>query len=245
MMKKKNLNNSEGIRLNRYIALCGVCSRRKADDLIKAGAIKVNDEIITDFSYRVKPNDKVYFNGKIIRPIDYVYILLNKPKDVITTTSDEKGRTTIVDLISAEIKQRVFPVGRLDRNTTGLILLTNDGFIAKKLMHPSHKIKKVYEVTLNKILHEDDVEKIRKGLEIDGRKVFVDDISYVKGKPRNVVGVELHVGMNHIVKKIFEAVGYKVIKLDRTLLGPFTKKNLPRGKWRFLTPEEIKMLYRL
>jgi 23S rRNA pseudouridine2605 synthase len=170
---------------------------------------------------------------------------LNKPKDVITTTSDEKGRTTIVDLISAEIKQRVFPVGRLDRNTTGLILLTNDGFIAKKLMHPSHKIKKVYEVTLNKILHEDDLEKIRKGLEIDGRNVFVDDISYVKGKPRNVVGVELHVGMNHVVKKIFEAVGYKVIKLDRTLLGPFTKKNLPRGKWRFLTPEEIKMLYRL
>jgi 23S rRNA pseudouridine2605 synthase len=242
---KKNLNSSEGIRLNRYIALCGVCSRRKADDLIKAGAIKVNDEIITDFSYRVKPNDKVYFNGKIIRPISYVYILLNKPKDVITTTSDEKGRTTIVDLISAEIKQRVFPVGRLDRNTTGLILLTNDGFIAKKLMHPSHKIKKVYEVTLNKILHEGDLEKIRKGLEIDGRKVYVDDISYQKGKPRNVVGVELHVGMNHVVKKIFEAIGYKVIKLDRTLFGPFTKKNLPRGKWRFLTPEEIKMLYRL
>jgi 23S rRNA pseudouridine2605 synthase len=170
---------------------------------------------------------------------------LNKPKDVITTTSDEKGRTTIVDLISAEIKQRVFPVGRLDRNTTGLILLTNDGFIAKKLMHPSHRIKKVYEVTLNKIIHEEDLEKIRKGLEIEGRKVFVDDISYVKGKPRNVVGVELHVGMNHVVKKIFEAVGYKVIKLDRTLLGPFTKMHLPRGKWRFLTPEEIKMLYRL
>jgi len=238
-------NDSGETRLNKYIANSGICSRREADVLISTGVVKVNDEIVVTMGYKVKPGDKVTVDGRELKSEKKVYILLNKPKDTITTTDDPSGRTTVMDIVKDACRERVYPVGRLDRNTTGLLLLTNDGDMAKRLMHPSHKIVKVYEVTLDKNVTKEDMLIIGKGVTIDDDFIPVDGIAWPEPDKKNVVGIELHSGKYHVVKRIFEQCGYDVIKLDRTMFGPLTKKNLPRGTYRFLSDSEISILYRL
>ena len=248
-MKQDNPENKveeaqkEGMRLNKYVAHCGICSRRQAAEFIKNGQVTVNGEKVLEPGYSVQEEDQVKFKGKAIKPVEnYVYILLNKPKDVITTVKDEKGRRTVLDLIRPKIKERIFPVGRLDRATTGLLLLTNDGDLAKKLTHPSHKVNKVYHVILDKDVSEADLEKIRKGLTLEDGFTPVDGVEYAKGKGQREVGIEIHIGRNRIVRRIFEHLGYKVKKLDRVYLGGLTKKDLPRGFFRHLSNREIIML---
>lgn len=233
----------EDIRLNKYIAHCGICSRRKASEFIFEGLVKVNGEIIKEPGCRVTSKDEIRFRDKVVRPETYnVYILLNKPKDAVTTAKDEKGRRTVFDLIGDDVKERIFSVGRLDRATTGLLLLTNDGDLAKKLTHPSHKAKKIYHVILDKPVSEGHLAAIGKGLELEDGLALVDGVSHVKGKTKNEVGIELHIGKNRIVRRIFEHLGYKVIKLDRMYFAGLTKKDLPRGRYRFLSEQEIIML---
>lgn len=243
--KPKRDNVSTDIRLNKYIANSGICSRRDADLMISTGVVKVNDEVVVTLGYKVKITDKVSVDGKLIRPEKPRYILLNKPKDYLTTTRDPQNRRTVMDLIAGACKERVFPVGRLDRNTTGVLLFTNNGDIAKKLMHPKHNIKKVYHITLDKNLDRKDMIEIGAGIEIDGKRIAIDAIAWKDGGTRNQVEIHIHSGQYHIVKRIFEKFIYKVVRLDRVKYGPFTKKDLPRGKWRFLTESEINLLYRL
>lgn len=233
------------IRLNRYLASAGIASRRKADELIVAGAVTVNGEPVTELGYKVKPGDKVKFNDRLLKPERFVYVLMNKPKDYITTTSDPQERKTVMELVRKASPERIYPVGRLDRNTTGLLLLTNDGDLAEKLAHPRNRIPKVYYVTLNKALKEEHLEAIRKGLTLEDGPVTVDDIAYVEGGSKKEIGVEIHSGRNRIVRRIFESLDYQVIKLDRVLYGNLTKKDLPRGKWRFLKDKEIIQLKHL
>ena len=245
---KKKFSEGKGgeeTRLNKYIANCGICSRREADVLISTGVVKVNGEVIITMGYKVKPGDKVTVDGRELKSERKVYILLNKPKDTITTTDDPTGRKTVMDLVKDACRERVYPVGRLDRNTTGLILLTNDGDMAKRLMHPSHKIIKVYEATLNKKISRNDLETISQGVTIEEDFIPIDGIAWNEPDKKSVVGIELHSGKYHVVKRIFEKFGYEVVKLDRTMYGPLTKKNLPRGTWRFLTEEEISILHRI
>ena len=242
--KKPNLVSTD-IRLNKYIANSGICSRRDADLMISTGVVKVNDEVVTTLGFKIEKTDKVSVDGKLIRPEKPIYILLNKPKDYLTTTRDPQNRRTVMDLIIGACKERVFPVGRLDRNTTGVLLFTNNGDIAKKLMHPKHNIKKVYQITLDKNLDRNDMIEIGAGIEIDGKRIAVDAIGWKDGGTKNQVEIHLHSGQYHIVKRIFEKFTYKVVRLDRVKYGPFTKKDLPRGKWRFLTESEINLLYRL
>jgi len=233
----------EDIRLNKYIAHCGICSRRKASEHIFEGLVKVNGEVVKEPGFRVTSKDEVRFRNKVVRPEAHkVYILLNKPKDAVTTAKDEKNRRTVFDLIGNDVKERIFSVGRLDRATTGLLLLTNDGDLAKKLTHPSHKAKKVYHVILDKPVSEAHLEAIRAGLELEDGLALVDGVSHVKGKEKNEVGIELHIGKNRIVRRIFEHFGYKVVKLDRMYFAGLTKKDLPRGRYRFLSEREIIML---
>lgn len=227
------------IRLNRYLASAGIASRRKADELITAGAVTVNEVPVTEMGYKVRPGDKVKFNGRLLKPERFVYILLNKPKDYITTTSDPQERRTVLELVRKATDERIYPVGRLDRNTTGLLLLTNDGELAEKLAHPRNRIPKVYYATLSKSLKEGDLQKIRDGLELEDGPVKVDDIAYVEGGSKKEVGIEIHSGRNRIIRRIFESLGYEVIKLDRVLYGNLTKRDLTRGKWRFLQEKEI------
>jgi 23S rRNA pseudouridine2605 synthase len=230
-------------RLNKYIAHCGVASRRKAGELIKAGFVTVNGDLITDIGFRVKQGDQVKFKGKIIRPEEQmVYLLLNKPKGFITTLKDEKGRKTVMDLIGPEVRQRIYPVGRLDRETTGLLLLTNDGDLTKKLSHPRYGIKKLYHVFLDKIVSNEHMHLISKGLDLEDGKAEVDSVSHVQGKKKNEVGIEIHMGKNRIVRRIFEYLGYAVIRLDRVYYGGLTKKDLPRGRYRQLSAREVIML---
>ncbi|HEY8401859.1 MAG TPA: pseudouridine synthase [Cytophagaceae bacterium] len=229
------------IRLNRYIANSGVCSRRDADKLIQEGLISVNGTVITELGYKVKPTDTVKYDNKTLNREKPVYILLNKPKDFITTLDDPENRKTVMDIVGKACKERIFPVGRLDRNTTGLLLLTNDGELAEKLTHPSHKIKKVYQVELNAPVSREDFDKIKQGLRLEDGPVKVDDIAYITPDKR-VLGLEIHEGRNRIVRRIFEHLGYEVVKLDRTVYAGLTKKDLPRGQWRFLTDKEIKTL---
>ena len=236
-MRKKS--NSELIRLNKYISQSGLCSRRSADQLITSGKVKVNNKLCTELGTKVSENDKVIVNNKLIKPERNIYILLNKPKDYISTNKDTHNRKIVFDLING-VNERLFSVGRLDRNTTGLLLLTNDGNIAKKLTHPSHKIKKIYSVTLEKNISENEIIQIKKGLTIEGQHIKVDNIKRLERN--NEVGIEIHIGRNRIVRKIFEAINHKVSKLDRVLFGPFTKKDLPRGKWRKLRDREIRNL---
>lgn len=226
-------------RLNKYIANAGVCSRREADTYIAAGNVTVNDKTITEMGYKVKPGDTVRFDGRLLNPEKKEYVLLNKPKNFITTTSDEKGRRTVMELISNATRSRLVPVGRLDRNTTGLLLFTNDGDLAKKLTHPRHNIRKIYHVVLDKNLKAADLDKIRKGLTLEDGPVQVDDISYIQDAPKKEVGIQLHSGRNRIVRRIFEHLGYDVIQLDRVIFAGLTKKNLPRGHWRHLTEQEV------
>ncbi len=230
------------MRLNKYIAHCGIAARRQAAELVKKGFVTVNDEVEQNPSYPVQPTDQVKFKGKLVKlEENKVYILMNKPRDVITTASDEKGRKTVLDLIGSRVKERIFPVGRLDRNTTGLLLLTNDGDLAKKLSHPSHRVAKVYYVQLDKSLAKPDLERIQKGIELEDGIAEVDGIDYV-GETKAEVGVELHVGKNRIVRRIFEHLGYEVLKLDRTYYAGLWKKDLGRGEFRHLTEQEVIML---
>lgn len=231
---------NEPMRLNRFIARAGICSRRNADDLIAAGKISVNGEVVTEMGVKVVPaNDVVEYDGKRLTPQNYVYILLNKPKNMLTTMSDPLGRRIVLDAIYNATQERVFPVGRLDRNTTGLLLLTNDGEMTSKMTHPSHKVRKIYNVRLDKPMYEDDMQKLIDGVELEDGLAQVDKIDYVYGREPNNVGVEIHIGKNRIVRRMFEHLGYYVVALDRVMIGPLTKKNLPRGKWRELTDQEI------
>lgn len=226
-------------RLNKFIAHCGVCSRREAADLVKQGHILVNGKVETNPSYMVQAFDQVSYQGKKLKKASVkVYLLMNKPKNVITTLNDERGRKTVYDLIKMDIPERVYPVGRLDRNTTGLLLLTNDGDLAQKLSHPSHRIKKLYHVTLDKHLTKRDFEQILAGLHLDDGIAEVDSLAYANDK-KDEVGIEIHSGKNRIVRRIFEKLGYEVLKLDRVLLAGLTKKNLPRGRYRHLTEQEV------
>jgi 23S rRNA pseudouridine2605 synthase len=232
-----------GMRLNKFVAHCGVASRRNAADMVKSGKIMVNDEVVTEPFYQIKENDVVKLDGKVINPESKkVYLLLNKPKNVITTTSDEKGRTTVMEIIGEKVAERIFPVGRLDRDTTGLLLLTNDGDLAQKLAHPSHKIQKVYLVTLDKNVSPEHLDAISKGLKLDDGLAPVDKVGYNKPDSKNEVLIEIHIGRNRIVRRIFETLGYEVKKLDRLYYAGLTKKELPRGQFRFLTDREVTML---
>lgn len=226
-------------RLNKFIAHCGVCSRREAADLVKQGHILVNGKVETNPSYMVQAIDHVSYQGKKLKKAFVkVYLLMNKPKNVITTLNDERGRKTVYDLVKMDIPERVYPVGRLDRNTTGLLLLTNDGDLAQKLSHPSHRIKKLYHVSLDKHLTKRDFEQILAGISLDDGIAEVDSLAYANDK-RDEVGIEIHSGKNRIVRRIFEKLGYEVLKLDRVLFAGLTKKNLPRGRYRHLTDQEV------
>jgi 23S rRNA pseudouridine2605 synthase len=238
-------DESSGIRLNKYIANSGVCSRREADTYIEHGSVAVNGNLVTEMGYKVQPDDIVRFDGTSITPEQKKYILLNKPKNYITTMDDDRGRKTVMDLVSNASKERIYPVGRLDRNTTGLLLFTNDGELAKKLTHPKHDVRKLYHASLDKKLELKDLEKLRGEVIIEGKKVFIDAVSYVDGQPKSEVGIEIHSGRNRIVRKIFEHLGYKVSKLDRVIFAELTKKNLPRGRWRELTNQELSNLQML
>ncbi|MDN3668731.1 pseudouridine synthase [Echinicola jeungdonensis] len=228
----------EELRLNKYIANAGICSRREADKLIEKGEIKVNGEIITELGHKVHRYDKVVFKGKPINPEKPVYVLLNKPKDFITTTDDPMDRKTVMHLVQNACEERIFPVGRLDRNTTGLLLFTNDGELAANLSHPSSKIKKIYQVTLDKPISKGDVEAIIEGLTLEDGLVEVDDIQ-VLSKDKTILGIEIHVGKNRIVRRIFAHLGYEVTALDRVTYAGLTKKEISRGKWRFLSEKEV------
>ncbi len=231
------------MRLNKFVAHCGVCSRREAAELVKQGRIKVNQVVIKEPGTTVEEKDIVEYEGKVIRPeINKVYILLNKPKDAITTSDDEKGRKTVLDIIGKQVKERIYPVGRLDRQTTGLLMLTNDGDLAQKLSHPSNKVSKVYIATLDRKMREDDMEKIRAGLTLEDGLVQVDAIHYTDEGAKKEIIIEIHSGKNRIVRRIFEHFGYEVKTLDRTYYAGLTKKDLPRGKFRPLTQREVIML---
>lgn len=230
------------VRLNKFIANAGICSRREADTFISAGSVMVNGKVITEMGFQVKPGDEVRFDGKRIVREKKEYILLNKPKNFITTTRDERGRKTVMDLVSSASKSRLYPVGRLDRNTTGLLLFTNDGDMAKTLTHPKHGVRKVYHVHLDKALKKEDLFKIQKGLELEDGPIEVDQVSYIADSPKREVGIELHSGRNRIVRRIFESLGYEVVRLDRVVFAGLTKKDLPRGHWRPLSEQEINTL---
>lgn len=230
---------NDGIRLNKFISNSGICSRREADTYIEHGSVTVNGKLVTEMGYKVKSGDEVRFDGSLISPEKKRYVLLNKPKNYITTMDDDRGRKTVMDLVQNATGERIYPVGRLDRMTTGLLLFTNDGDLAKKLTHPKHHIRKLYHASLDRKLDLKDLERLRGDVIIEGRKVFIDAVSYVEGQNRTEVGIEIHSGRNRIVRKIFEHVGYKVTKLDRVIFAELTKKNLPRGRWRELTKQEI------
>ena len=229
---------SDEIRLNRYIANAGICSRRDADKLIEAGEIKVNNKVITEMGYQVKPTDIVKYGNRKLNREKPVYLLLNKPKDFLTTTDDPNDRKTVMELVKNATESRIYPVGRLDRNTTGLLLLTNDGELADKLTHPSNEIEKIYQAELDKPLTDEDFEKIKEGLNLEDGEIKVDDLAKVT-PDGYVIGVKIHSGKNRIVRRIFEHLGYEVTKLDRTTFSGLTKKDLPRGSWRFLTEREL------
>lgn len=233
----------EEMRLNKFVAHAGICSRRQAVEYIKKGNVNVNGQVVLEPYYLVKPDDEVTFKGKAIKPEKKkVYILMNKPRGFITTLSDERGRKTVMDLLQGKVEARIFPVGRLDRATTGLLLLTNDGDLAKKLSHPSHKVKKVYHVVLGKELAKIDLEKIQKGVELEDGLAEVDGVDYVQGAGKTEIGIEIHIGKNRVVRRIFEHLGYEVKRLDRVYYAGLTKKDLPRGFFRDLTEKEIIML---
>lgn len=237
--KPKANSNPDLIRLNKYIANAGICSRREADTFIAAGNVTVNGKPVTEMGYKVKKTDDVRFDGRKLNPEKKEYVLLNKPKNFITTTRDEKGRRTVMELVSSASNNRLYPVGRLDRNTTGLLLFTNDGDLAKKLTHPKHGVRKIYHVHLEKNVSIADIRKIREGLELEDGKIEVDEVDYVQGASKKEVGIEIHSGRNRVVRRIFEHLGYEVSKLDRVVFAGLTKKDLPRGHWRFLTEQEV------
>ncbi|WP_406825309.1 pseudouridine synthase [Pedobacter sp. KACC 23697] len=237
----RKTNEDKGlIRLNRYISNAGICSRRKADELIIAGIITVNGEAVTELGHKVDPaKDLVRYNGELLKREKKVYVLLNKPKDYITTTDDPQERRTVMQLVDKASRERIYPVGRLDRNTTGLLLMTNDGDLADKLSHPKNGITKIYNVELDKSLSQGDLNKIAFGLELEDGLIKPDNISYVAGGTKKEIGIQIHSGKNRIVRRIFEHLGYNVEKLDRVVYGNLTKKDLPRGRWRYLEEHEL------
>jgi 23S rRNA pseudouridine2605 synthase len=240
---EKSYAGEELIRLNRYIANAGICSRREADQLIVAGAIKVNGKVVTELGTKVTLKDTVQYEEQTLSSETLRYVLLNKPKGYITTTDDPYARDTVMPLVQDACRERIYPVGRLDRSTTGLLLFTNDGDLAKKLTHPKHRVQKLYHVVLDKTLKQADMLKIAAGIELDDGPLKVDGIAYVAGaKSKKEVGVELHSGRNRVVRRLFETLGYKVVRLDRTMFAGLTKKNIPRGKFRQLTEREVNLL---
>ena len=230
------------VRLNKYLANAGVCSRREADEYIQAGVVKVNGEVVTELGTKVMRTDEVVFHDQPVSLEKKVYVLLNKPKDYVTTSDDPQQRKTVMDLVKNVCPERIYPVGRLDRNTTGVLLLTNDGDLASKLTHPKYLKKKVYHVFLDKNVTAHDMQKIAEGIELEDGEVHADAIEYAHDTDKNQVGIEIHSGKNRIVRRIFESLGYRVIKLDRVQFAGLTKKNLRRGDWRFLTEEEVNIL---
>ncbi len=239
----KRENTTGEMPLNKYLAHCDVCSRREAAEVIKKGTVLVNGKVVTEPGHKVTDKDEVKVNGKKISiQKELVYILLNKPKDYITTSEDPQGRRTIMDLMKGVSTQRIYPVGRLDRNTTGVLLLTNDGELTQKLSHPSYQVKKVYEVTLDKPLEKKDFEKLLTGLTLEDGFIAPDAVGYPDPKNKKVIGIEIHSGRNRIVRRMFEALGYDVRALDRVLFANLTKKNVDRSKWRYLNEKEVRLL---
>ncbi len=235
-----SIEKDGSMRLNKYIAHAGVCSRREADKLIGTGVITVNGDIVTELGYKVKRGDKVHMDGQLLIAEKLQYVLLNKPKNFVTTTDDPQERKTVMDLVSKATNERIYPVGRLDRNTTGLLLLTNDGDLAKKLTHPKHRVRKVYHVFLDKPVTKADMKKISDGIDLEDGKLVVDKISYVENEAANKeVGIQIHSGKNRIIRRLFEHLGYEVIRLDRVVFAGLTKKDLPRGKWKHLSKAEL------
>ena len=244
--RKKSAEDAGLIRLNRYISNAGICSRRKADELISAGVVSVNGEVISELGHKIDPTkDAVRYNGELLKREKMVYVLLNKPKDYITTTDDPQERRTVMHLVEKASKERIYPIGRLDRNTTGLLLMTNDGDLADKLSHPKNNIVKLYHVELNKSLTQGDLNKISFGLELEDGLIKPDSVSYVAGATKKEVGIQIHSGKNRIVRRIFEHLGYEVVKLDRAVYANLTKKDLPRGRWRYLEEKEVIQLKHL
>ena len=232
----------EQIRLNKFMANAGICSRREADEFIQQGLVKVNGNVVTELGTKITHSDTVEYDGKVVTLEHKCYILLNKPKDCVTTSDDPNGRLTVMDIVKGACEERIYPVGRLDRNTTGVLLLTNDGDLASKLTHPKYVKKKIYQVWTDKDISEDEMQRIADGIELDDGPIHADAISYATETDRNQAGIEIHSGRNRIVRRIFESLGYHVTKLDRVYFAGLTKKNLPRGRWRYLTQEEVNFL---
>ncbi|MCQ2208182.1 MAG: rRNA pseudouridine synthase, partial [Paludibacteraceae bacterium] len=233
---------NEEVRLNKFLANAGVCSRREADQLIMAGAITVNGVAVSELGTKILRSDKVMINDQTVNPDRRVYLLLNKPKDCVTTTDDPNAKTTVMDIVKNACRERIYPVGRLDRNTTGVLLLTNDGDLAAKLTHPQYNKKKVYEVALDRALEPADYETILNGITLEDGEIKADNLSFVEEDNNKKVGIEIHSGRNRIVRRIFEHLGYRVMRLDRTYFAGLTKKNLRRGQWRFLSNDEVNKL---
>lgn len=233
---------NEPIRLNKFMANAGICSRREADEFIQAGEVLVNGVAVTELGTKITRNDTVTFRGKVVTLERKIYVLLNKPKDCVTTSDDPQGRLTVMDIVRNACTERIYPVGRLDRNTTGVLLLTNDGDLASKLTHPKFIKKKIYHVWLDRDVSEEDMQRIADGIELEDGPIQPDAVSYANETDMNQVGIEIHSGRNRIVRRIFEALGYRVVKLDRVYFAGLTKKNLQRGRWRYLTQQEVNML---
>ncbi len=240
--KEQFVDPNEPIRLNKFLANAGVCSRREADEFITTGVVSVNGQVVTELGTKIKRSDEVKFHDQPVNIERKVYILLNKPKDTMTTSDDPQARRTVMDLVKGACTERIYPVGRLDRNTTGVLLLTNDGDLASKLTHPKYLKKKVYHVHLDKDLTKADMEQIAAGIQLDDGEIHADAISYTDENKKNDIGIEIHSGKNRIVRRIFESLGYKVVKLDRVYFAGLTKKGLRRGAWRFLTEKEVNFL---
>lgn len=242
-IEKKSKVSVTEMPLNKFLAHCGICSRREAVDLIRDGKVKVNGTQVTEPAFKVSEKDDVQYNGKKLHVTkNLVYILLNKPKDYITTTDDPQGRKTVLQLTKAATAERIYPVGRLDRNTSGVLLLTNDGELTQKLSHPSYNITKVYEAKLDKPLAKNDFDKILSGLVLEDGEIKADSLAYADARDKSIIGIEIHSGRNRIVRRIFESLGYDVKGLDRVMYATLTKKNVERGKWRFLSEKEVRQL---
>ena len=240
--KEQFVDPNEPIRLNKFLANAGVCSRREADEFIAAGVVSVNGEVVTELGTKIKRGDEVKFHDQTVSIERKIYVLLNKPKDTVTTSDDPQARRTVMDLVKGACNERIYPVGRLDRNTTGVLLLTNDGDLASKLTHPKYLKKKIYHVHLDKNLTKADMEQIAAGIQLDDGEIHADAISYTDDFKKDDVGIEIHSGKNRIVRRIFESLGYKVMKLDRVYFAGLTKKGLRRGEWRYLTEQEVNFL---
>ncbi len=240
--KEQFVDPNEPIRLNKFLANAGVCSRREADEFITAGVVSVNGEVVTELGTKIKRGDEVKFHDQAVSIERKIYVLLNKPKDTVTTSDDPQARRTVMDLVKGACSERIYPVGRLDRNTTGVLLLTNDGDLASKLTHPKYLKKKIYHVHLDKNLTKADMEQIAAGIQLDDGEIQADAISYTDDFKKDEVGIEIHSGKNRIVRRIFESLGYKVVKLDRVFFAGLTKKGLRRGEWRYLTEQEVNFL---